>query len=98
MTTSGRASSRPFRSDDRAELPLCARHRRRQEYTAVAGAFRAVAKAALDEAIGSDRGDAIVAAQIGHLPVKATFCLWASAEHDGLRGRKRVDCRALQGC
>ena len=29
--------------------------------------YRATAKAALDEAIGSDRGDAIVAAQIGHL-------------------------------
>ncbi len=30
----------PFGIADRAELPLCARHRRHHEYAAVAGAFQ----------------------------------------------------------
>jgi Domain of unknown function (DUF4158) len=57
--------------------------------------YRAVAKAALDEAIGSDRGDAIVAAQIGHLRGHGILLPAATIlERIGLAARARARKRA----
>lgn len=57
--------------------------------------YRATAKAALDEAIGSDRGDAIVAAQIGHLRGHGVLLPAATIlERIGLAARARARKRA----
>jgi len=53
--------------------------------------YRATAKVALDEAIGSDRGDAIVAAQIGHLRAHRILLPAATIlERIGLDARARA--------
>jgi Domain of unknown function (DUF4158) len=57
--------------------------------------YRAVAKAALDEAIGSDRGDAIVAAQIDYLQERGILLSAATIlERIGLAARARARKRA----
>jgi hypothetical protein len=52
--------------------------------------YRATAKVALDEAIGSDRGEAIVAAQIGHLRRHGILLPATILERIGLAARARA--------
>ena len=57
--------------------------------------YRAVAKAALDEATGSDRGDAIVAAQVAHLRRRGILLPTATIlERVGLAVRARARTQA----